>query len=213
MAKVPSSSGTNPDPSGIEENPENPNPESGADDPADPTPAASKQTVSYDSHQKLLKEKKAIQARLADFEKKEKEAAEAKAKADGNYKQLLEERDKKIAELEGTVSEGNKRWESTAKLNAFLDSVDGEIPKQYWSLIDIENIAINPETELPDEMSVKEAVKKFSKTYPDVVKKRTGSKLPNTPPQGANRKLTVEAWKALPYKEKVARMGDVQTEN
>lgn len=46
-----------------------------------------------------------VETRLADFEKRDKAAADAKAKADGDYQKLLDERERENAELQRKLAE------------------------------------------------------------------------------------------------------------
>jgi len=198
----PGSSGADQTPGGASDKPsdnQNPKPE------GDSKP----QTVSHDTYSKVLDEAKKAKAKLAEFERKEKEREDAKLVETGEYKKLLDSRDaenkelkEKLGGLEGKIADGRK-------MNAFLGAVTGEVPKQYWNLIDLDGIAVDPATGMPDEASVKKAADNFEKLFPEVVKKPTKGRLPSDAPQGGGGKILYKDWLKLPYEEKIKRQVDV----
>jgi hypothetical protein len=167
------------------------------------------QSVAYESYQKALDEAKAAKKKVAEFERAKREADESKLKQDGEWKKLLEQREIELKETREKLSAKDKMIEDNRKMAAFLDSVTGEVPKQYWSLIDLDQIAVDPETGRPDEASVKKVASVFEKQFAEVIKKPSTSKLPNDAPQGGGGKLTYKQWLELPLKEKLARQKDV----
>lgn len=186
------------------------NPGGNSEDQNETQPKApAKDSVAYDTYKKAVDEAKAAKAKVAEFEKAQREANEAKLKADGEYKKLLEQREKELADerqkrtgIEQQISDARKR-------SALLDALTGEVPKTYWSLMDLDEIAVNPETGMPDEASVKSVAEKFEKQYPEVVKRAPKGKLPNDAPQGGGAKLSYASWLKLPVKEQLERMKDV----
>lgn len=173
------------------------------------TPPPAKETVAYDTYKKAVDEAKAAKAKVAEFEKAKREAEEAKLKQDGEYKKLLDQREIELKETKEKLSGTEKKISEGRKLNAFLGALTGEIPKQYWPLIDLEEVAMDPTTGIPDESSVKRAAEKFEAQYSDVIKKPSSSKLPNEAAKGAKTKLTYDAWLKLPLKEQLSRMSEV----
>jgi hypothetical protein len=185
------------------------NPGDQKDDQTDPNPAPPKGTVAYDTYKKAVDEAKAAKAKVAEFEKAKRESEEAALKEQGNYKKILEEREKELKETREKLSGTEKKISDSRKMNAFLGSIAGDVPKQYWSLIDLDDVAVDPETGMPDESSVKRAADKFEKEYGEVIKKPSKGKLPNDAPKGGSAKLTYDAWLKLPVKEQLERMKDV----
>jgi hypothetical protein len=148
-----------------------------------------KNSVAYETYQKVLDEAKAAKKRLSEFEKAKRDAEEAKLKQDGEYKTLLEQREQELAEERKAKTELETKISDGRKLNAFLGAMTGEVPKQYWSLIDLENVAMDPATGQPDPASVKRAAEKFEKEYSDVVKRPNKSRLPSGTPGGSDKAL------------------------
>lgn len=179
-------------------------------------PKEQKDVVKYETYKKVLDEKKRRDGELDELkkrlntleaEKAEKEKKEAEAK--GDLQKLLElERQEKakarqeLDEIKGTLASGSK-------LKAVLDSINGKVDEQYWKLLDLDKVVIDPNTGLPDQTSVQAAAKEFETNYALVIKKPTSAKLPNDAPQGGGGKLTYEAWLKLPLKEKGERMKEV----
>jgi hypothetical protein len=177
------------------------------DDSGDAPPA--KGTVAYETYQKAIDEAKAAKKKVAEFEKQKREAEETKLKQDGEYKKLLDQRDEELKTEREKNQKLNGSIENSRKMSAFLGAASGEIPKQYWPLIDLEQIAVDPESGQPDEASIKKAVKSFEAEYPDVVKRKTSGKLPQDNARGAGGKLSYDSWLALPLDEQKKRMKDV----
>lgn len=190
---------------------------SGGTDPnAGGDPGENKDTVKYETHKKLLDEKKKLQAAHEELQAKlkaiddEKEAtAKAELEKKGELTKLLEiERAnaKKLKEdhesLKGTLDRG-------AKLRAVLDKINGEVEEAYWPLLDITDVVIDEKSGLPDESSVQAAAEKFEKSYAKVISKGNGAQLPGDAPKGGKGNLTYDAWAKLPYKERAERMHEV----
>ena len=153
---------------------------------------SSTDTVKYETYKKVLSEKKRRDDEVRELrETLEKREAEDKAKAESEleqqnkYKELL---DLRTSELEKAKAEANHMRESrqqAMKLDSFLESLDSKLPKQYWGLVDLEAIKLNPDTHEVDDGSVASAVEIFRKSYPEVLlKKSTTTGLPSSAPSG-----------------------------
>lgn len=189
-------------------------------DPKNPEPKLEDQTpdpkpedkVAYETHRKLLGEKKKLAERLADFERKEKEREEKELREKEDWKGLVESREKERDEerqkrqnLETTLRDG-------LRLDAFTRKVSGRIDDQYLALVNLDKIAVDPETGRPDEVSLNEYVREFEKQYPAVIQRTGTSNLPNDAPKQPGDRLTLAEWKKLPLKDKKERLSDVMEE-
>ncbi len=170
-------------PGGDDQNPGGNSDDQNKDDSSSQTPA--KGTVAYETYKKAVDEAKAAKAKVAEFEKSKREAEESKLKQDGEYKKLLEQREQELKETQEKLSGTEKKISESRKLNAFLGAVPGDVPKQYWGLIDLDGIAVDPETGMPDPASVKKAAAEFEKSHPEVVKKPNKGKLPTDAANGS----------------------------
>lgn len=184
---------------------------------ADTTSTESKSdSVKYETYTKVLSEKKKrdeevseLKKQLESFQSKDKEREETNLKAKEDYKKLLEIRDKELKESRDKHAGLLGTLEQVAKRGAFLDAVSGTIDEQYYSLIDMKNIVIDPSTGIVDEASVLKAAKDFEAKYPLVIKRSSGNGLPNDAAKGGSTKLTYEEWKSLPLKEQKSRLKEV----
>lgn len=208
-----------------------PNPNSGGAGDDD----KNKNVVSYETHQKLLDQRKSDQTILKNLktelealkaeseERKKKDAAadEEKQKEQGNYKALVESRDNRIKELEALVNEKDEKvkglegkYTNAHKLNAFQNAINGKLKNdKYVNLVDLDKIAIDPETGAVDEKSLKSFATDFINNHKELIEFRGANK---TLPNGAAKHgapLSKEEWRELAKtnpKEAASRIKDVR---
>lgn len=180
------------------------------------TPADPKQTVAYETHQKLLGEKKkaaeraaALELELEQFRAKEREREDQELEKQKNYEQLLKNREEELKALKERTAQFETERLQAKKLDAFIKTLGGTLEDKYWSLVDLDKIALDPTTKQVDEMSVAKYVDDYRKTYPETIKRPGAPSMPSHAPQGTGGRLTYEQWTALPLKEKRARMHEV----
>jgi len=174
---------------------ENPNVNPGGND--DPKP----KTVSYETHAKLLDEKKKASARLAELEAAE-EARKLKALEEkGEYQKIIEQKEKELADKNSKLHELTQRETDRLKLSSLLKALPGTVDPKFYKFIDqIDDIVVNPETGEVDEVSVNRAAEKFRKQYPEWIQtKKSG--LPNDAPGGGANRISRAEWMKLPSKE------------
>lgn len=179
--------------------------------------------VSYETHRRILSQRKKDQEKIKEFEERfaeidrvNKTAEEQKLAEQGEFKKIVELRDKKIDELsnklQSVVEEKTnveKTVKDTHKLQAFYEKLPGKIAKkEYLSFVDLEKIAYDPETGVIDNQSVDLVVNDFMENHSKLIEAPKGHKLPNGYPSGTN-KLTLEQWQKLPLKEMKAQMKNV----
>lgn len=224
MGTEPTSGGT-PDPSGSGGNPDdidpgNPNPNPDPDPTPDPAPEPDPKgdTVSRKAYDKALTEKRNAMKRLKELEDAETARREKELEDEGNFREIIANREKRIEELEGQVSTLNDTFTRGAKLDAFLNLVKtdyaADIKETYWGLVNLEKIAVNPDNGQPDPATVKTVVDEFVNKYPETLRKKNGGNPPpGNPPGGTGGKLAYSDWLKLPYKEKMARQKDIDPES
>lgn len=178
-------------------------------DPNDSAPKA-EDKVSYETYQKLLGEKKKRDLELTEFKKREKDREEQELKQKEDYKKLLALRDEELEKTRSELAQSKSTLENGAKLQAFLDALDGQVEQQYWGLIDLNQVVLNPETGLPEDVSVKKAALEFKTKYGLVIKQAGSNKMPHDAPKGSGSVgLSYEEWLKLPAKDMRARLKDV----
>jgi hypothetical protein len=173
--------------------------------------------VSYESHRRLLnemkkerEERRKLQAELAERAQREKEAEEKRLAEQNEWKKIAENREKELKEKEDKLKGLETERQDARKLDAFLTALKGKVDPKYWPMIDLESIAIDPESGRVDEMTVARTVEDFRKDHGRLIDTPgNGDGMPpNAPESGGNQKLTDEAWKKLPLKERKARMSE-----
>jgi len=173
-------------------------------------------TVSYDTHRRLLAEKKRMQQErdklaqeLAEKRKAEEAAERERLEKQGEYKKLLENERKAREELESKLNQHTQTQRQAKKLGAVLDALGGAVPKKFWGLIDTETVAIDPDTGDIDAMSVQKTVEAIRAEYPEIIRKGgNGSSLPADAPagNGSAGTLTPETWKNLSLADQKKRL-------
>lgn len=158
--------------------------------------------VTLETHRKLLDEKKKAQAKLDELLAKEKEREEADAKKRGDYEAILKAREEELQserskrlEIEGTLTQGRK-------LSAVIDALGGSVDPRWYKLIDISNVAINPDSGEVDALTVAKVAESLKREWPEML--RATSKLPANAPQGlegGSGRVTREAWLKMSYED------------
>lgn len=198
------SSGTTPSSSGATETQTNLN-------------AESSESVAYETHRKLLGEKKRrdeenalLKSELEQFKAKERAREEEELRKTQNFQQLLKNREDELAKEREEKASLRSMVEKGVKRRAFLDAVNGSVEEQYWGLINLDEILLDPSTGSVDELTVQKAAREFERKFAAVLGNRGGGpRLPNEAARTPSAKLTYEEWLKLPPKEMKARQKEV----
>jgi hypothetical protein len=198
------------------------NPSGVAPDAPSGAPEASQDKVAYETYQKLLSEKKARDAQLAEYqrrfdeiEQQRRNETESKLKQKEDYQSLLKLREQELDEMRSKLSakdselgETKRTIESGVKLQSFLNALEGVVDRKYWSMIDLDSVLIDPTTGTPDPTSVKKSADLFAKSFPELVQKKSVPRPPGSAPQN-NNGLSYEEWLKLPVDEMKKRQKDI----
>lgn len=139
------------------------------------------------SDSKKYKEKaKGFEAEKADQEEQKRAIQEAKLREQGEYKQLLEQRDKDLLAANERAESAEKESSSSKetlmeakKLNAFRSRLGGQLKSDdCLQFVDTSKIVVNPEDGKIDLASVDSVVKDYTSKYDFTIEKRKG-RLPN----------------------------------
>jgi len=174
--------------------------------------------VSYETHRKLLAEKKAAatklaeyEARLAEVDKQAKERELAELEKQKDYEKLKANLQDELKKRDSVIQQLDSERTTAKKLDAFFKALDGNLDRRYWSLIDIDQIVIDPASKAIDDMSVTKYLEGFRKEYPEIIAKPGRQTMPNEKANGTGKTvLTLDEWKALPLKERKTRISDVK---
>lgn len=190
------------------------------------TELTSKLESEKSTNERLLEESKKykdhyqeVKSKQAEVESQKAVAEEERLRKEGNFQILLEQKEKRLKELEDQLTgEAEKvKVRDTAisnfkKAQAFERELGGKIKKQdYWKHVDFDSIALNPETGAVDMDSLASVAQSFVKDYKELIDFGAAGNLPNGSANGSGSKtLTYEQWKKLPLKERKLRMKDVK---
>jgi hypothetical protein len=173
----------------------------GGDDSANP-PTPSKDSVSYETHRKLLDEKKKIQAKLDQVETDRKAAEEAELVRKGELQKLLDLEKKRAADLEAQVKAQEERTLQSKKLSAIVKGLNVPVEQKWLSVLGghLDEVIVNDTGEI-EQMSVTAVVENLKKEWPEMLK-RPAAGMPNGAPQGNGATTITRAdWLNLPSKE------------
>jgi hypothetical protein len=138
-----------------------------------------KDSVSYETYQRVLAEAKTAKEKAKLLEQEKQANHENKLKEQNEWKLLAEQKEKSYLELKAELDLKNEQEAQMIKLSAFQKHLGGKVKnKEYYRFVDVEKIAINPDTLTVDEDSVKNVVAEFVKTHPSLVEFKAG-KMPN----------------------------------
>ena len=159
-----------------------------------------KSTIAYDTHRKLLDEKKKVQAQLDTLLREKTERDEAEARKRGDFEALLKAREDELSKERAARQELSDRITQGRKLNAVIDALGGNVDQKWLRLIDTDDVVVNPETGEVDPMTVARAAESLKKQWPEMLRKTAA--LPNAAPAGNGGGMISRAdWLKLSSKE------------
>lgn len=151
-------------------------------------------------NKELLGKLKAAQEKLAEIERKNQETEEARLKEQGEFKKLAEARQKKLEENEARLKQIETNLQNGKKLSAFLKAAP--VKDKFWDIIDLDKIAVDPETGEPDATSVQQYADIFKQTYSEVLDVQKKPGMPNqSTPTDVNPGISLEDYKNLSPQE------------
>jgi len=130
-----------------------------------------KSTIAYDTHRKLLDEKKKVQAQLDTLLREKTERDEAEARKRGDFEALLKAREDELSKERAARQELSDRITQGRKLNAVIDALGGNVDQKWLRLIDTDDVVVNPETGEVDQMTVARAAESLKKQWPEMLRK------------------------------------------
>lgn len=175
----------------------------------DSSSSSTTDSVSYETHRKLLAEKKKRdeEVRLKDeqlvaLQRKEKEREENDLKEKENFKKLVEIRDKELADERAKYNGLNTTIQESVKFNSFLEALPGQIDRKFWKMVDTSGIVIDPSTGEPDPTSVKAAADKFQAEFSELIQVGGKAKLPNNEAGQYQGAMNDDVWNKMSAKDK-----------
>jgi len=156
--------------------------------------------VKYETHNRLLRQRKADQGKVRELEEElnrfrdvERKREQTEMEKRGQYDKILKEREERIGQLEKEREERERQAIQSTKLSAFVDLLPGKLRNnQYLAFVNVDEIAIDPDTKKVDEGSLKSAVDTFMKAHSVLVEPKNTPSLPNRSPQAVTTSQDVE---------------------
>lgn len=186
---------------------------SGDNDP-NPNPSGEPnkdEKVEYSTYKKVLTEKKnqserlrAAEAKIAEFETSQREKDENDLKETNQFKTLYENAKVELKESKDAFKGLSGKLTTAVKIEAFKETIDGDVASKYHGFIDSESIIIDPETGEVDQMSVKSVVEKFKADHSQLITLPTNKTSTNPYPKGESGsvdKISYDEWLKLPKEE------------
>jgi len=170
-----------------------------------------KQSVDYDSFQKLLDQKKKAQSEATEL-KTRLEAIERDQKIKNEeYKALYESTLKEKEDAENRFKSLKSARIEDFKINAFMRALPSElISVDYLAHANLDGILYDEETGSINPESVKKVADDFTKKHPQLLKTSKKFNLPNDASNmGGSKAISHSEWLKLPRKDKLNRMNDV----
>jgi hypothetical protein len=178
-----------------------------------------KNQVAYETYSKLLDEKKSLSKKHEELQRQFDDIQKKALEKENDWKGLFElERKEKesiqnsLLERENILKEYSEREVTAKKFSAFKEKLGLDIDKRYFSLIDLDEVIVNPDTGKVEETSAIMAAKKFAETYPEVVKPKVGSRgaFEGQASGSSGGAITYEQWSAIKdYKEKQRQYSNI----
>lgn len=169
-------------------------------DPTDPTPEP-KGTVAYETHQKLLREKKKADQVAAEYKAKLDAFEREKLEAAGEHQKIAAaEREARLA-LEAKLKARDEEDLMRRKLIALGN--EAGVDSKYLRFLDPDEVAVDPETGEIDKATLVKAAQKVRTEYPAFLKKSGGTPPPADAPNGTGVPSTItrSEWMKLSSKE------------
>lgn len=159
-------------------------------------------TVAYETHRKLLDEKKKLQARVDQIEADRKASEESELIRKGDTQKLLDLAKKESAELRASLDAKIQREGQAKKMSAIVKGLGTSIDEKWYGVVGqhIDDVLVNAEGEV-EQMSITAIVENLKKTWPEMLKKQAAG-MPHDAPKGNSAgTITKDEWMKLPSKE------------
>jgi hypothetical protein len=165
------------------------------------TPNQLKESVSYDTHRKLLDEKKKLQAKLEQIDADRKAAEEADLAKKGELQKLLDLEREKAKAASDQLKAFEDKERSARKLGAIVRGLGAPVDQKWYSVLGghIDDVVLNEDGEI-EPMSVTKIVENVKKEWPEMLRK-PGAGMPNHAPGNGATTISHEEWKKLPLKD------------
>jgi len=156
------------------------------------------ETIAYDTHKKLLGQRKSdqekmrgLEQRVADLVNANEEAEEVKLKEQGKWQEMAGRSETKVKELESEILGYKDSVNKAVKLTSFRDQLGGTVDHpSYYDYVNVDEIMIDQETGVVDTSSVEQVANQFKKEHPKLYTPKVSKSLPADAPQATGNMTT-----------------------
>lgn len=142
-----------------------------------------KETVAYDTYQRVLRQKKANDAELEKFRAEEKSRKEKELQDQNKYQEIIKMKDEEISSLKGENNQFHQAVEDYAKQQEVMSHFEGfVVPDKLKSMMDLSQVGYDRSTKLVNQDEAKLAAETFKKEFGEFLKP-IGSTKPDLPNQ------------------------------
>ena len=175
-------------------------------------------SVSYETHRKLLAEKKKrdqelalVQQKLAEKEAAEQALKEQQLKDDEKWQEYAQEQKKKAEETQARLKAYEDKEVYQRKVGFIRQQIPGFDLSKYHTLIDDSAISYDASSGDVDESSVQKEVERLKSTYPELVSPKPQAGFPGDAPKPNNgATLSTAEYARLSRDEKKIRMSELK---
>jgi hypothetical protein len=161
-----------------------------------------KDSVAYETYQKVLSEKKKTAERLAILEAEKSDREKKELEAKGEYQKLIELEKKRADEAVSKITAFEEQMMQSRKLKALLGALGGQVDDKFLGFLPIDQIVIDPDSKEINLTSVASVAEQIKKQYPEFIKNPNAPRLPNMAPQGNDAAtITRSEWLKLSSKD------------
>lgn len=194
----------------------------------EPTPVAAdqdsdsvttqKDSVQYETYRKVLSEKKRqaelntqLQAKLSELENAEKERQETQLKEQNQWQELAKLKEQEAEQARQEAMALRSQQQDARKLDAVLNALPGQVPRDYWGLIDLEKVIVNPDTGDIEATSVKSLADEFIQRHKRVIDfPGSGARIdPQAPQPNGAGSVSINDFAKMSADEKAANLGKI----
>jgi len=176
------------------------------DAPVEPTPSPvdqesepKKDMVSYETHRKLLAEKKKQDQLLEEFRANQKKTEELKLIEEGKLKEALELKEKELAEKHRLLQEYDSRDKTAKKISCVLRGLGTKDLDDKWFTVihgELDEIKFDDSGEI-DQSSVLKVVETLKTTWPEMLATKRPGMPGGVPSVGTPGTISYSEWQKL----------------
>lgn len=147
-------------------------------------------TIAYETHKKLLNQRKSdqekmrtLEQQLNEFTTAQKTNEEKMLAEQGKFKELADQRTAELEEARRENANYKSSFDKAIKLSAFRDQLGGTVDNSaYYDFVNTDEIIVDPDTGAVDMGSVEAVVNQFKQSHSKLYTPKVSRSLPNDAP-------------------------------